>query len=217
VLAVLALLSLATPDTAVLARDLDAAELDAVRAACAERWSCLTAERADAALADAAGLGITCTAEDTTCWQRLLAAEGLARALVASRADERVSLALVELDVVRTANGADARAALDALFPPAPAPVAEPPPPAPVAPADEGPHTVPLAVALGAGAVAVLAAGAAAFVSADLNRSLDEAAAGRENLEGYDQRNALFFALAGSAAVAAGVAIAAGAWWALAE
>jgi hypothetical protein len=204
VIALLLLLQTAEADTAVVARSLPPADAAALTAACAERYACAEPSRVAEAMADAVGLGISCADDDATCWQRFLAAEGFARVIIATRRASGAAVWVVESEgEARSAEGATATDAFGAAH----APRAEPPPTAETSPppddARSGSGAVVLVVAGLAGAVALASGFGAALVSADLARSLDEAAAGREPLRDYGSRNALFFSLVAASAVAA--------------
>jgi hypothetical protein len=232
-LALALLLATAGADTPVLTRNMTPDETNAVVAACNERWSCEAGARVNAALADAVSLGISCDLDDTTCWQRFVAAEGFTRVVVAGKKGAEVRVFVVDgAGASWQGAGPDGASALRSALAPPPTTTATttpPPPPAhapdappstPSSPIDDAPpapgdHAVALVTAGVSAGVALLAGAGAGLVSADLSRSLDAAAAREAPLEGYDERNALFFSLAaasGVAAIAAGTAAAVALW-----
>lgn len=217
-----ALVATAEPNTAVISRSLLPDEAASLHSACGAHFSCAPPERVAEALADAVGLGISCADDDVTCWQRFLAAEGFARAIVAARRATTTRVLLITLDQApATAEAASGAAALEGILTPASSTPGAPasarsasqlgPPetsvPAPLA--TDG-ALVPWVVAGAASVVAIGAGVGATIISVDLANSLDAAQAREAPLVDYDLRSGLFFSLATASGVAALTAAAAG-------
>lgn len=225
----LALLLTTVPlDTALIARGLSTADVSRARVRCAAHFACADAVDVDAAVADASSLGLVCSTDDDVCWQRFLAAEGFVRVLVVDQEGEVFRVRVVTWEGTRLVSGTALEGALDAAAregddgdhengtrakatssPVATTPVSAVAPPAATPGSPQAGATdpvdgvrTPFLVAGLAGAVAMASAVSAVVVSVDLARSLERAQARIEPLTGYTERNALFFALATTAALA---------------